>query len=148
MAREVTIDGILYSDDKALLQFDVIHTYLSKESYWSKDIPLSIVKESAAGSICFVAYENGKQIAYARVVTDAATFGYLADVFVLESHRGKGISKHLMKFIMEHPSFKNLRRFMLATKDAHSLYEQFGFKALAKPNTIMEIKFFEEYTNR
>lgn len=145
MAYEITIDNILYSDNKGLLQLDVIHNYLSKESYWSKAVPMDIVKRAMEGSVCFAAYDNGKQIAYARVITDGATFGYLADVFVLESHRGKGISKHLMKFIMAHPSFKGFRRFMLATKDAHSLYEKFGFKQMATPDRFMEIKPFEEY---
>jgi predicted N-acetyltransferase YhbS len=81
------------------------------------------------------------------VITDNATFAYLADVCVLEEHRGKGLSKELMRFILDHPSLKKLRRFMLATRDAHGLYKQFGFNALAKPETIMEIKFFESYDN-
>ncbi|MBK7668547.1 MAG: GNAT family N-acetyltransferase [Sphingobacteriaceae bacterium] len=148
MAQEITIDGILYSDDKALLQLDVIHNYLSKESYWSKGVPVEIVKRAMDGSICFAAYDNGKQIAYARIITDGATFGYLADVFVLEPYRGKGISKNLMKFIMDYPSFKGFRRFMLATKDAHSLYEKFGFKKLSTPDRFMEIKPFEEYKSK
>ncbi len=148
MAQEVTIDNILYSDDKTLLQLDVIHKYLSTESYWSKDIPFDIVKRAMEGSICFAAYDKGKQIAYARVITDGATFGYLADVFVMEPYRGKGISKQLMKFIMDYPSFKGFRRFMLATKDAHSLYEKFGFKQMATPDRFMEIKPFEEYNSK
>lgn len=148
MAVEKTIDAVLYSDDKQLLQLSVVHDYLSKESYWSKGIPLDIVKRASEGSVCFGAYVNGKQIAYARVITDGATFGYLADVFVLESHRGKGISKNLMKFIMDYPAFKGFRRFMLATKDAHSLYEKFGFKQMATPDRFMEIKPFEEYNSQ
>ncbi len=99
MAQEVTIDNILYSDDKTLLQLDVIHKYLSTESYWSKDIPFDIVKRAMEGSVCFAAYDKGKQIAYARVINAGATFGYLEDVFVLEPYRGKGISKNLIKFI-------------------------------------------------
>lgn len=148
MAHEIIIDTILYSDSKELLQLDVIHNYLSKESYWSKGIPLDVVKRAMEGSVCFAAYDKGQQIAYARVITDGATFGYLADVFVVEAYRGKGISKHLMKFIMDYPSFKGLRRFMLATKDAHSLYKKFGFKPMATPDRFMEIKPFEDYTSK
>lgn len=148
MAYESTIDKILYSDKKELLQLDVIHHYLSKESYWAQGIPQQIVKDSIKGSVCFAAYDNGKQIAYARVITDNATFGYLADVFVLEPYRGKGISKQLMKFIMDYPACKKFRRFMLATKDAHALYEKFGFKPLAFPDRIMELKAFENYNNK
>jgi GNAT superfamily N-acetyltransferase len=144
---EKNINTYLFSTDKNKLQLKVIHDYLSKESYWAQNMPLELIKESIAGSICFAIYFNNKQIAYARVITDNATFAYLADVFVLEEHRGKGLSKELMRFILDHPSLKKLRRFMLATRDAHGLYKQFGFNALAKPETIMEIKFFESYDN-
>jgi GNAT superfamily N-acetyltransferase len=144
---EKSINNYLFSTDKNKLQLEVIHDYLSKESYWAQNMPLELIKESIAGSICFAIYFNNKQIAYARVITDNATFAYLADVFVLEEHRGKGLSKELMRFIMDHPSLKKLRRFMLATRDAHGLYKQFGFNALAKPETMMEIKFFESYDN-
>ena len=146
MIYEKTIDTVLYSSNKDLLQAEIIHKYLSEESYWAKGIPLPLVKDCIEGSICFAAYSNDKQIAFARVITDGASFGYLADVFVLDKHRGKGISKHLMTFIMEYPSFKKFRRFMLATKDAHSLYTKYGFKPLAEPNRFMEIKPFENYS--
>lgn len=144
---EKSINNYLFSTDKNKLQLEVIHDYLSKESYWAQNMPLELIKESIAGSICFAIYFNNKQIAYARVITDNATFAYLADVFVLEEHRGKGLSKELMRFILDHPSLIKLRRFMLATRDAHGLYKQFGFNALAKPETMMEIKFFESYDN-
>ena len=144
---EKSINNYLFSTDKNKLQLKVIHDFLSKESYWAQNMPIELIKESIAGSICFAIYFNNKQIAYARVITDNATFAYLADVFVLEEHRGKGLSKELMRFILDHPSLKKLRRFMLATRDAHGLYKQFGFNALAKPETIMEIKFFESYDN-
>jgi GNAT superfamily N-acetyltransferase len=144
---EKNINTYLFSTDKNKLQLKVIHDYLSKESYWAQNMPLELIKESIAGSICFAIYIDNKQIAYARVITDNATFAYLADVFVIEEHRGKGLSKELMRFILDHPSLKKLRRFMLATRDAHGLYKQFGFNALAKPETIMEIKFFESYDN-
>ena len=142
---EKTINDFLFSTHKSKLQLEVIYNYLSKESYWAQNIPLDIVKQSIDGSVCFGIYLKNKQIGYARVITDCATFGYLADVFVLEEHRGKGLSKELMKFIMAHPSFKKLRRFMLATKDAQGLYKQFGFNQLAMPERIMEIKFFDTY---
>ena len=144
---EKSINNYLFSTDKKKMQLKVIHDYLSKESYWAQNMPIELIKESIAGSICFAIYFNNKQIAYARVITDNATFAYLADVFILEEHRGKGLSKELMRFILDHPSLKKLRRFMLATRDAHGLYKQFGFNALAKPETIMEIKFFESYDN-
>jgi len=144
---EKNINTYLFSTDKNKLQLKVIHDYLSKESYWAQNMPLELIKESIAGSICFAIYIDNKQIAYARVITDNATFAYLADVFVIEEHRGKGLSKELMRFILDHPSLKKLRRFMLATRDAQGLYKQFGFNALAKPETIMEIKFFESYDN-
>lgn len=142
---EKTINDYLFSTDKTKLQVNVIHDYLSKESYWAQNMPLDLIKESIEGSFCFGVYFNDKQIGYARVISDGATFGYLADVFILEEHRGKGLSKELMRFIMAYPAFKKLRRFMLATRDAQGLYKQFGFNALAKPETIMEIKFFESY---
>jgi len=145
--HEKNVNSYFFSTDKSKLQLDVIHNYLSKESYWAQNMPLNLIKESIAASICFAIYFENKQIAYARVITDNATFAYLADVFVLEEHRGQGLSKELMRFIMDYPSFKKLRRFMLATRDAHGLYKQFGFNALAKPETMMEIKFFESYDN-
>lgn len=142
---ETIINDHLFSSDKTKLQLNVIHTYLSKESYWAQNIPFDIVKKSMEGSICFGIYLKDKQIGYARVVTDHATFGYLADVFILEAHRGNGLSKQLMQFIMAHPNLQGLRRMMLATKDAQGLYKQFGFTALAMPERIMEIKFFDSY---
>ena len=142
---EKTINEYLFSADKNKLQVNVIHDYLSKESYWAQNMPIELIKDSINGSICFGIYFKNKQIGYARVISDCATFAYLADVFIIEEQRGKGLSKELMSFIMDHPDLKKLRRFMLATKDAHGLYKQFGFNALAKPETIMEIKFFESY---
>ena len=95
--------------------------------------------------MCFVVYENNKQVGFAGVITDNATFGYLADVFIDENYRGKGLSKELMKFIMEQELTKKLRRFMLATLDAHSLYAQFGFESQEGNKRLMGVKFFEEY---
>lgn len=145
MAYQKRTGSLLFSSDKKLLDVKLIHRYLSKESYWSKNIPLSLVKQSIKGSVCFGVYHDKKQIAFARMITDEATFGYLADVFVVEGFRGKGISKKLMRFIMAYPKFKPLRSMMLATLDAHGLYEQFGFKRIKVPGRYMNIKFFEVY---
>ena len=145
MSYEKTSNGYVFSNDKSKLQITVIHQYLSKESYWAQNIPLAIVEESIKGSVCFGVYFENEQVGYARVITDNATFGYLADVFILTAHRKKGLSKELMAFIMAYPPFKGLRRLMLATLDAHGLYKQFGFTPLATPDRIMEIKPFESY---
>ncbi len=126
------------STDKKKLDPEVIHNYLSKESYWAKGISMELVKRSIELSICFGVYCDGNQIGFARVVTDCATFGYIADVFILPEFRGNGFSKKLMEVIINHPNLKNLRRLILATADAHGLYAQSGFKPLAKPERWME----------
>ncbi|HEY6062464.1 MAG TPA: GNAT family N-acetyltransferase [Chitinophagaceae bacterium] len=120
----------LISTDPSLLHIDVIHNYLSKESYWAQDIPGDVVEKSIRNSLCFGLYEKNKQIGFARLVTDQATFAYLADVFILEEYRGKGLAKWLMETIQAHPELQGLRRWMLGTRDAHSLYEQFGWTVL------------------
>ena len=145
MAYEKSIGDYLFSNDKAKLQVGVIHRYLSKESYWAQNIPLDIVEAAINGSVCFGVYHKNMQVVYARVITDNATFGYLADVFILEPYRGQGLSKELMAFIMAHEPFKKLRRFMLATRDAHALYKKSGFTPLSTPERFMEIKPFESY---
>lgn len=145
MMDEKHIGKFLYSTDKSKLNLDYIHHFLSKESYWAKNIPMDIVKTSIEGSLCFGVYENNKQIGFARVITDYATFGYLADVFIDKDYRGRGLSKELMTFIMEQDVVKKLRRFMLATLDAHSLYAQFGFESQEGNKRLMGVKFFEEY---
>ncbi len=145
MISEKEIDNYLYSTDKSKLNLKYIHQYLSVESYWAKNIPIQIVEDSINGSLCFGIYLNNQQIGFARVITDYSTFGYLADVFIDKDFRGKGLSKELMKFIMEQDVIKKLRRFMLATLDAHSLYAQFGFESQEGNKRLMGIKFFEEY---
>jgi GNAT superfamily N-acetyltransferase len=142
---EKHIKGYLFSTDKKKLQITYIHHFLSEESYWAKNIPLQIVENAIEGSICFGIYDKEQQIGFARIITDYATFGYLADVFIDKEYRGRGLSKELMNFILEYPIIKTLRRFMLATKDAHNLYAQFGFNALKEPARFMETKFFETY---
>jgi GNAT superfamily N-acetyltransferase len=131
--------GFTISADKDLLDFDMIYNYLSKESYWSKGIVVERVKTSIANSMCFGVYADGKQVGFARVVTDKAIFAYLCDVFVLDSHRGLGLSKWLLQTIRNHPELQGLKRWMLATADAHGLYSQFGFGPLAKPDNWMDI---------
>lgn len=135
--------GFLISNDKEKLDIETIFNYLSKESYWSKHIPMRIVKKSIENSMCFGIYDTtnkNRQIGFARVMGDQATYAYLADVFILTEYRGKGLSKWLMKFILAHPDLQGLRKFGLATLDAHGLYEQFGFKPLDKPERQMEIR--------
>jgi len=120
----------LISTNPSLLNVDIIHAYLSGQSYWAANIPREIVLKSISHSLCFGIYFNGQQIGFARLVTDKATFAYLADVFILESYRGKGLSKWLMKMIHAHPELQGLRRWMLGTRDAHGLYEQFGWNVM------------------
>ncbi|HEY1588580.1 MAG TPA: GNAT family N-acetyltransferase, partial [Rhodanobacter sp.] len=116
----------------------LIHRFLSTEAYWSRGIPRATVERAIAGSLCFGGHLDGRQVAFARVVTDGATFGYLADVFVLPEHRGQGYAKTLTAAVMAHPQLQGLRRFSLATSDAHGLYAAFGFAASAQPQTLME----------
>ena len=117
-----------------------IHNFLSKESYWAKGIPLQTVETSLKNSFCVGAFNDKIQVGFARFVTDYATFAYLADVYVLEDYRGKGLSKMLMNYMMDLEWTKGLRRLLLATLDAHSLYEQFEFKSPEHPEWLMEIK--------
>jgi GNAT superfamily N-acetyltransferase len=131
-------DNFLISTDPSRLDARTIHAYLDR-SYWAAGIPMDVVERAIRGSLCFGLYDDGRQIGFARVVTDRATFAYLADVYVLESYRGRGLSKWMMRVIMAHPDLQGLRRFSLATKDAHGLYAQFGCAPLARPDRHMEI---------
>ncbi len=145
MINEQIINDYLFSTDKTKLNLAYIHQFLSTESYWAKNIPIHLVEQSINGSLCFGIYSNNKQIGFARVITDGATFGYLADVFIDKDYRKRNLSKLLMQFIMQLQNIKTLRRFMLATLDAHSLYTQFGFEPLKEPARFLEIKAFEKY---
>ena len=127
------------STDKAKLQLEVIFSYLSERSYWANGRPYPVFIRSVNESVCFGVYHLDQQVGFARVISDFSTFAYLADVFILEEFRGKGLSKMLMKAIIEHPEFQTLKRWMLATADAHGLYSQFGFTPLKKPERWMEI---------
>lgn len=126
------------SADKSRLDIETIQGYLSR-SYWAEGIPVEIVQRSIEHSLCFGVYHRTGQVGFARVITDYATFGYLADVFILEEHQGKGLGKWMMEVIMSHPDLQGFRRWMLATRDAHELYRKFGFYNLKRPEFIMEI---------
>ena len=128
---------IVVDTDPARLDLAVVHGFLAA-SYWARGIPLAVVERSIRHSLCFGLYEGPAQIGFARVITVRATFAYLADVFVLDSHRGRGLSKVLMDAVVAHPELQGLRRWILLTRDAHTLYEKIGFTALAAPDRWME----------
>ena len=159
-ARITRVNTYDISTDPSRLQLDAIHAYLAR-SYWSPGIPKELVARAIANSVCLGLYltqggnqgdggpqppANGDgrrgdtQVGFARVVTDKASFAYLADVYVLEEHRGQGLSKRLVEAVLAHPELQGMRRFLLATRDAHGLYAQFGFKAPARPENFMEIR--------
>jgi GNAT superfamily N-acetyltransferase len=138
MPYEAQQGPFLISTDPTKIDVVFVHRFLSETSYWAQNIPFDVVKTSIENSLCFGVYDGAHPIGFARVITDKATFGYLADVFILESYRGQGLSKWLMEIILEHPELQGFRRWVLATADAHGLYEQYGFTPLAKPDRWME----------
>jgi GNAT superfamily N-acetyltransferase len=138
MTRELRRGEYLISTDKSRLNLGVVHDFLST-SYWAVGVPLEVVERSIENSLVFGVYEGEEQVGFARVVTDYATFAYLADVFVLESHRGRGLGKWLIEAVVSHPNLRGLRRWMLATGDAHELYRKYGFAGLGRPDIFMEI---------
>lgn len=125
------------STEQAKIDLAFVHGFLSR-SYWAQNISVEVVRRSIENSLCFGLFEAERQIGFARVVTDSATFAYLCDVFVIEERRGRGLSKWLMETTLAHPKLQNLRRWMLATKDAHGLYGQFGFTPLDAPEVFMQ----------
>jgi len=131
--------GFLISTDKTLLDAPVIHHFLDKLSYWGKGISMDTLQTSIQNSMCFGVYYQQKQVGFARVITDEATFAYVCDVFILPDHRKAGLSKWLVQTIRNHPKLKNLRRLVLATADAQGLYEQFGFSPIKNHDRWMEI---------
>ena len=135
------------STDPSLLDRPLIHAFLSG-SYWAGGIPRETVDRSIEGALCFGVYEGASQVGFARVITDRATFAYLADVFVLESHRGQGLAVWLMEAIRSHPDLQGLRRWILMTRDAHGLYEKSGFRTIEDPSRCMEIVDRDVYTRR
>ena len=133
------------STDRSRLDLDIIHRFLSEDSYWAKDRTLDQTKTAIENSICFGVYDGERQIGFARVVTDRSTFAYLGDVFILEEFRGLSLGKWLMETIISHPELQGLRRWVLATKDAHGLYKQFGFSSLKFPDRWMELPAPDAY---
>jgi GNAT superfamily N-acetyltransferase len=125
------------STDASRLDLQAVHAFLAS-TYWSPGIPLEVVERAVSNSVCVGAYAGASLVGFARVVTDKATFAYLADVFILEAHRGKGLSKQMLQTLFQLPELQGLRRVMLATRDAHGLYASFGFTPLSNPSRFME----------
>ncbi len=140
-------DTLRISTDQGELDLALIHDFLSNGSTWARGISLDRVRKSVAHSLCFGGFVGHQQVAFARVISDYATFANLVDVFVLPAWRGRGFSKQLVQAVIEHPDLQGLRRFTLATFDAHSLYAQYGFTPPAKPETLMEIYKPDIYAN-
>jgi GNAT superfamily N-acetyltransferase len=144
MASQSTLQ---ISTDRSELDVPLIYRFLSEQSTWAVGISRAVVDRAIENSLCFGGYVDGRQVAFARVITDYATFGNLVDVFVIPEFRGRGYSKEIMQAVMAHPSLKGLRRFMLATGDAHGLYAQFGFAPPQRPETLMERYFPNIYVS-
>jgi len=145
MATEWTRDGFTISTDPSRIQLDVVHAFLAT-SYWAEGIPREVVRRSIEHSLCFGLYhEEGRQIGFARVITDRATFAYLGDVFVLEAFRGRGLARWLLEVVQAHPELQGLRRWVLLTRDAHALYRLAGWSSLATPDRYMERWFKDVY---
>ena len=138
-------DGFCISTERARLDIKEIHRFLSTQAYWSLNIPFSKVEEAVTHSLNFGLYYNKRQIGYARVISDFASIAYLGDVYVLQDFRGRGLSKWLMKTIMEYPELQGMRRWILSTADAHGLYKQFGWVPVAYPERWMEVHNREVY---
>lgn len=138
MEYEVTKDNFLISTDKSRLDIDLIHSFLTN-SYWAPGRTIESVRISIENSICLGVYdtETNKQVGFARIVTDVTVFAYIADVFIIEDYRRRGLSKFLMKAVMDHPALQSLEKWVLATRDAHELYKQFGFLPLPFPDRFM-----------
>lgn len=131
------MNSYIVSDDKSKLDIGVIHSFLTN-SYWAEGRSIETVEETVKHSDCFGLYDNEKQIGFARVVSDYVVFAYLLDVFILEEYRGRGLSKKLLNNIFKNPKYANIKKWKLATRDAHGLYQKFGFKPITKPERLME----------
>lgn len=134
----ITRGGFRISTDHAAVDLDAVHEFIAR-SYWAEGIPRDLLARAIAGSIPFSLFDGQSQVGFARVVTDRATFAYLADVYVLETYRGQGLGRWLIETVMAHPELQGLRNFMLATRDAHFLYERVGFTPLRDPERVMQI---------
>ena len=139
MQTEPLLADYEISTDADRLDVEIIHTFLAQDSYWSRGIPRPIVERAIENSLCFGVYHRTGQVGFARIVTDRSTFALLADVFILEQHRGKGLSKWLMRCVVAHQDLQGLRRLLLLTSDAHGLYSQFGFEPIGSPSRFMEV---------
>jgi GNAT superfamily N-acetyltransferase len=144
--QKIFSERFLISTDKNLLDIDLVYDFLST-SYWSAGIDRSTVEKSIENSLCFAIYDNGRQVGFARIISDMATFAYLADVFIIKSYQGQGLGKLLIRFILDYPGLQTLRRILLGTRDAHSLYHKFGFKPLKNPGNFMDIHKPDIYTS-
>jgi GNAT superfamily N-acetyltransferase len=138
MTHEWRRGAYTISTDPQRLDLELIHQYLSTSTYWATGRPLAVVRRSLEHSLCFGLYRDEAQVGFARVITDYATFAWVADVFVLEAHRGQGLGVWLMEVILAHPDLQGFRRWALSTKDARELYRRFGFAELARPERWME----------
>ena len=141
---DFTKDRFYISTEKEKMDIDLIHSFLTR-SYWAEGISKEIIRRSVEGALCFGVFENDKQVGFARMITDRATFAYLADVFIIEEYRGLGLSKWLIEVILSHPELQGLRRMMLATRDAHELYKKFGFTPLNNVDRWMHIHHPDVY---
>jgi GNAT superfamily N-acetyltransferase len=126
------------SNEPARMDVDAIHAFLTR-TYWARGIPRATVERALAHSLCFGVFREGAQVGFARVITDRATFAYLADVYLLEEHRGQGLARRLLQAVLAHPELQGLRRWLLVTRDAHPLYRRHGFEPVAHPDRMMEI---------
>jgi ribosomal protein S18 acetylase RimI-like enzyme len=133
-----TMPDYEFSFDPARIDVDAAHAYLS-HSYWAAGIPIAVLRKAIENSLCIAVHAAGAQVGFARVATDRATFAYLADVYVLEAHRGRGLARELVSRLLGHPDLQGLRRLMLVTRDAQGLYEKLGFRPLAHPSRVMEL---------
>lgn len=147
MSDEWLRSSFLITTNVDKLDFEIIHRLLTTETYWAQDRSLEIVRRSFENSLSFVIFKNDEIVGWARVVSDFATFAWLADVFIRKEYRGQGLSKWLMKVIIAHPDLQNLRRFLLSTLDAHNLYQQFGFEPVKYPQLWMERTAPNAYAN-
>jgi len=148
MPIEWSRDGFEVSDDPVRLDLATIHRFISVESYWAEGISESLLARAIANSLCFGLYRDGRQLGFARMVTDRATYGYLCDVYVEREHRGSGLGKWLVACVLEHPDLQGLRRIALMTRDAHDLYRPFGFRALPEATRYLEIHSPDVYKRK
>ena len=148
MAIEWARGAFEVSDDPRRLDLAAIHRFISGESYWAEGISEALLARAIAHSLCFGLYEGSRQVGFARVVTDRATFGYLCDVYVERDRRGAGLGKWLVACVLEHPDLQGLRRLSLMTRDAHDLYRPFGFRALPEASRYLEIHRPDVYKKR